>query len=506
MSRPGFVLEVDDKTPPLLTMAGSDLRLERFGLGTSVVYPADAVASTDPVGLIDAALTAPAGTDPLAAQLKPETRLTVVVVDTDRPLPRPDFDVRRALVERVLETAARAGVDDVEIVIATGLRQQWNAARITEVLGDRVATSFLPDSLVSSHDVTSADLVAVGDADGHPVRLNRRVAESDLVVLVSARTDAASDCPMVAGLTDVETLSRMGGVDRDDAFCGRVEAVVHEAVTTFALVAVLGQPLLGRPLRFASKREWEWTLADRLAFAGSRQIVAALPRQGAQLLHGNPRADYAVVDVLGGEYRRVFADSRLVWRAANAVEIGAQADVLVTSVWGASIDEGDPVGSPLSAAHHALVTRAGAHLGTSAVRDGGAVIAFHPLRRRFSNRRQSAAADFFATVLAATTDPAEIAATYEARAIDDEWYLDLYRKQFAEHPLRVFHEWYATARAAARLSDVIWVGGDRRSAALLGHRAASTYADALEIASNSVGAAPAITVLHGPGLTLGDVR
>lgn len=506
MSRPGFVLEVDDKTPPLLTMAGCDVRLERFGLGTTVVYPADADASSDAVPLVDAALTAPTGSAPLADRLTPETRLTVVVVDSGRPLPREEYESRRTLVERTLETAARAGVDDVQLVIATGLRQQWNAARVTAVLGDRVATSFLPDGLVTSHDVTAPDLVTIGEAGGHPVKLNRRVATSDLVVLVATRSDAEDGCPLAWGLTDVETLRRLGRPRRDTEFCASVETLLRGAVETFALVAVLGQPLLGRALRFGSKREWEWTLGDRLALAGARQTVAAMPRQGAQFLHGGPTADYAVVDVLGGALDQVYADSRDVWLAANAVEIRGQADVLVTSVWGAEIDEGDPVGSPLSAAHHALVTRAGAHLGTPMVRDGGALIAFHPLRRRFSNRRQSAAADFFATVLTSTTDPVEIAAAYESRAIDDEWYLDLYRKQFAEHPLRVFQEWYATANAAGRFSDVIWVGGDRRSAALLGHRAATTYADALEIASNSVGARPSITVLRGPGQAWGDVR
>jgi hypothetical protein len=506
MSRPGFVLEVDDKTPSLLTMAGADLRLQRLGLGTRVAYAADAVPSTDPVGLVDAALAAPIGADPLAAQLRPDTRLTIVVADSDQPLPRPQFEVRRTLVERVLETAARAGVDDVELVIATGLKQRWNAALVTEILGDRVATSFLPDALVTSHDVTDPDLVTLGEIDGAPVKFNRRVATSDLVVLVSTRADSGEQCPFVAGLADVATLNRLSGAERTDDYCGAVERLVQEKVPTFALVAVLGQPLLGRSLRFASRREWEWNLGDKLSFASARQIVAALPRQGAQVLHGNPRADYAVVDVLGGDYARVLADSRLVWKAANAVEVKGRSDVLVTSVWGASFDEGDPVGSPLGAAHHALVTRAGTHLGTPFTRPGGALIAFHPLRRRFSNRRQSAAADFFATVLPNTTDPAEIAATYEPRSIDDEWYLDLYRKQFAEHPLHVFHQWYATARAAAHFADVIWVGGDRRSAALLGHRAATTYADALEIASSSVGRAPGITVLRGPGLALGDVR
>ena len=506
MSRPGFVLEVDDKTPPLLTMSGSQLRFERFGVGTKVVYPADAVPSANPISLIDSALGAPIGTEPLAQQLAGNPKLTIVVIDCDRPLPRPEFDVRRTLVERVLEAAARAGVTDVELVIANGLRRRWSTAHLTQVLGDRVASSFLPDGLVVSHDVTSDDLVTLGEVEGRPVRFNRRVAESDLVVAVSVQGDWSCHCPYVGGLTDIETINGLRGAGAPDSFRDGVEALVADKVNTFALIGVLGQPLLGPNLRFASKREWEWGLGDRLAFATSRQIVAALPRQGAQLLHGNPRADYAVVDVVGGSYRSAFQEARMVWRAANAVEVPGQADVVVTPVWGASVDEGDPMGNPLSAAHFALVTAAGSHSERPFAREGGALIAFHPLRARFSNRRQSAAADFFAKVLPETVDPARIAAEHEPRAIADQWYLDLYRKQFADHPLRVFHQWYEIAEATRAYSDVIWVGGDRRSAALLGHRAATTYADALELAANRVGSTPSITLLHGPGTALGDVR
>ncbi len=40
MSRPGFVLEVDDRTPPLVVHEGLGFRLEDgFPLGTRVVYP-----------------------------------------------------------------------------------------------------------------------------------------------------------------------------------------------------------------------------------------------------------------------------------------------------------------------------------------------------------------------------------------------------------------------------------------------------------------------------------
>ena len=39
MTRPGFVLEVDDRTPPLLVHEGLGFRLEEFPQGTRVVYP-----------------------------------------------------------------------------------------------------------------------------------------------------------------------------------------------------------------------------------------------------------------------------------------------------------------------------------------------------------------------------------------------------------------------------------------------------------------------------------
>lgn len=506
MSRPGFVLEVDEKTPHLMTMSGAQLRLERFGVGTQVVYTADAEESSDPVGLIDSAVSAPSGSAPLADLLRQDTTLTLVIVDADAPLPRPHFDPRRTLAERVLETAARAGVDDVEIVVANGLKQRWSSPQITRVLGDRVATSFLPDGLITSHDVTSDDLVRIGDVDGTPVRLNRRVAESDLVVVIGLRGDASRTNPLTVGLTDLATINRIVGVEPDQGFAEGVQALLQAKIPTFGLSAVLGQPLLTRGLRFLSKCEWEWNLADQLAFAGSRQIIAALPRQGAQLVNGNPRADYAVIDVVGGDYLSVLDESRLVWQAANAVELTGSADVLVTSVWGPSIDPVDSIGSPLNAAHHALVTRAGSHLEAPLAKEGGVLVAFHPLRNRFSNRRQSSAADFFAKVLPATTDPAEIAAEFEPKAVQDEWYLDLYRKNFASHPLRSFQQWYELSRASRHFAEVIWVGGDRKCAALLGHRAATTYADALEIASGTVGLHPTITMLRGPGLALGDVR
>lgn len=505
MSRPGFVLEVDDKTPNLLTFSGAKLRLERFGLGARVAYPADPVASSDPVSLVDQALESPVGTGPLPSRLGRDTVLTIVVVDRGRPQPGMRFDVRRTIVERVLGHAARAGVDDVQIVIATGLNRRWTAGDVSGVLGDRVATSFVPDGLVRSHDVTDPGLVELGEVDGHPVRINARVAASDLVVAVEVVSDADPTCGFTSGLVDVDTINRMGGLGSDDATNKSIAELVYSKVPLFSIAAVLGQPLFGSALTFAHKREWEWRLPDQLSFAAARQFVAAMPKQGAQRLYGSPLADYAISDLIGGDPATVHTQGRDAWCTANSVALPGPADVLSLSVWGAALEPGNPAGSPVGAAHDALVAQAGSHAGTALVRDGGVVIARHPLSRHLSNRAQSAVADLVATVLPETIDPEAISERFEAPAMVDPWYLNLYREEFADHPLKAFHTWYRVHAAATGLADVIWVGADRRSAALLGHRAATTFADALEIAANSVGRSPAITHLHGPGRMYGVV-
>ena len=285
----------------------------------------------------------------------------------------------------------------------------------------------------------------------------------------------------------------------------RVADALSAAVPSFLLVAVLGQPLMGSALSFLNRREWEWRLPEQLAFAGARQLLGALPQRGAQRLFGQPAGDYPVLDVIGGRADRVHQEAGEVWRAAHQLDVAGPADVLVTSVWGPEFDLGNPTGSPIAAAHHAIVERAGSHLKNPLLRDGGVLLAFHPLAPTFPQRDRAAAADFFARVIPETLDVEEIRARHEASTISDPWYLDLYRRHLADHPLHVLHDWYRLAGAAQRFTDIIWIGGDRRTAALLGHRAASSLPDALEIASTHVGNDPTMTYMRSPGRLLGRV-
>jgi hypothetical protein len=66
--------------------------------------------------------------------------------------------------------------------------------------------------------------------------------------------------------------------------------------------------------------------------------------------------------------------------------------------------------------------------------------------------------------------------------------------------------WYWAAHAMDHLGDVIFVGSDRKTVQHLGFRSATTLADALDMASETVGRSPRITAMRCPPLMLADVR
>ena len=88
--RPGFVLEVDERTPPLLVHRGEGMSLERFPLGTRVVYPPEPLPGLPDVrAAIATALEQPMDSEPLRVRLRPGMRLTIEQAmrlwDLDRP-------------------------------------------------------------------------------------------------------------------------------------------------------------------------------------------------------------------------------------------------------------------------------------------------------------------------------------------------------------------------------------------------------------------------------------
>jgi hypothetical protein len=140
------------------------------------------------------------------------------------------------------------------------------------------------------------------------------------------------------------------------------------------------------------------------------------------------------------------------------------------------------------------------------VREGGTAIFYHPVPGEFHPVHHPSYIDFFDEILTQSTDPVVLETKFEEQFASDPWYIQLYRKSYAYHGVHPFYMWYWGAHALEHLGEVIFVGGNRRTTARMGFKAASTLADALEIASHSVGRSPSITYLHAPPLVMADVR
>src|SRR5947209_2503419 len=188
MPRPGFVLDVDRSTPPILFWHGEGFRLNKLPADRSrVIYPPEPLeALKDPDTAIRNALLNPLGdSKPLPELLHAGMKLTIAFDDISLPLPpmrRPDN--RQRVIEAVLDLAAAAGVDDVVLIAALALHRRMTEAELRHALGDRVYDAFAPNDLLTQHDAEDpAALVHLGTTDeGEDVEINRRAAESDLLV------------------------------------------------------------------------------------------------------------------------------------------------------------------------------------------------------------------------------------------------------------------------------------------------------------------------------------
>ena len=74
-------------------------------------------------------------------------KLTIAIDDISLPLPPMTTpDIRQRIIEHVLELAARKGVEDVQLIVATALHRRMTADEIKRMVGERVFRSFWPDA------------------------------------------------------------------------------------------------------------------------------------------------------------------------------------------------------------------------------------------------------------------------------------------------------------------------------------------------------------------------
>lgn len=468
-----MIVTVDERGPVARFWSDTQQRDERLPAGSRVVLapePRDHLAAFGTA--LDAALADPLDSPPLTALLRADMRLTIVCSDLTRPCPAVAApDPRQHVVEAVLERAAAAGVDDVEIVVGRGLHRRSSDTELLQLLGSRVVNSFAPIDALQQHDaVDPAALAADGTAT-----FNRRVAESDLVVVVDVNVGDHQDHRLGALVGDAATARRSPGALPDGPALFHISVTLAPGRPNGPLDNVRGDRRASRLVR---------TLGNVV-----RPALAALPGSTAARRLAPPTR---ALGVHAGAREAVAAAGAATLRPLT-VAAGAPTDVVTMGIphtIGISIGgRPDPLAA-LAGGLGAAFTAGAAAL----VRAGGVVVVTHPLTARFDSAHHPATIEFFEHVLGDGDTTADLESA-EATLTGDDWYRHLYRTAAAFHAATPFALWDTLEPVRRHVAKIVAVGADVAVARRLGLTPASTLADALSIAADVVGTSPTVTHL-----------
>jgi hypothetical protein len=527
MPRPGFVLEVDRSTPPTLFWRGENFSLEKLPAGRSrIIYPPEPLPAIDDVdGTIRRALENPIECEPLRVLLRPGMKLTIAFDDISLPLPkmrRPD--IRQRVIEAVLDLAAEAGVDDVHLIAALALHRRMTEDELRHAVGDRVYDAFAPQGWLYNHDAEDPDgNVTLGETpQGEEVTMNRRAAESDLLVYVNINLVAMdggwkSTATGLASYRSLRHHHNVATMKASKSFMDQHRSELHSSnwrmgkivrqngPRIFQIETTLNTDTFPTPFEFLSKREWEWTLKDRALFMGTKASLDRTPaRLRRQIFHGI-EAPHQMTSIQCGEVEAVHKVTTQRVYEQQLMQVTGQTDILTMGIPYICPYNVHSIMNPILVMCTGLGYFFNMYRNKPLVREGGVIIMTHPTMPEFHPVHHPSYIDFFEQVLTDTTDPAVIEQRYEKAFAEDEWYRHLYRTSYAYHGVHPFYMWYWGTHGMSHAARIIIVGGDPKTVRRLGFTPASTMTDAFELASDVVGRDATVTHLHTPPLVMTEV-
>jgi hypothetical protein len=469
--------------------------------------PDDAVllrpgAAADPIADVGAAvrdaLRFPLSGPPLEALVRAGGRATLVVEPPALPVPSVPFDPRREALASAIQELERVGVSSQRqtVLVAGGLARRAGNRELEALLAPAARRAFRGQVVV--HDVESPELVAVGEAGRHELRVNPALVETDVVVTVTAaqtvlhggagalvRASSAAVARAAGAYSLLETAAARGwqlGVALERALAAR-GGIIGASL-------LLDHPRLTGPLRgFPHEPEHHarWPLGRFSLLPGGvrRRILDGLQRE--------LRATAA----FAGPPSVAHAEALLRRIARHAVRLDEPLDAIV-------------IGMPWEHHHHPRerlnpITTAAVALGLALrlwrdafpVREDGTAIVLHGLSRQFAPVSQ----DPYRTLFHALREGAAPGAlvTAERAAAADGAALSAYRAGRACHPLQPYADWESCRPALDHIGSVVVAGSrDHAAARALGFVPTHGIGPALEMAHGRAGRRARIGVLLGP--------
>ena len=519
------VVYLDEDSAPRYLHYAEDFITYRFPAGTRVLYPN---APLKPIAhrkaAIRQALNNPEGCEPLFAQLEPGMKVTIAVDDISVPLPPMKTpDIRQEMLEVVLDMLTDYGVEDVHIVVALALHRRMTDAEIERMVGSKIFNAYAPDRLYNMDAEEPDGMVILGETrHGEEVEIIRRAAESDLLIYVNINF-----VPMNGGFKSIGTgLSGYRGIrhhhnpetirksnsymdpEKSALYSSntRMGKIINEKINVFHIETTLNNKMYDDSLNFLARNEDQWSGADWAKFKSMQFALERLPRNLKRTVFHKIPADYGLVGVHAGKTQLVHEKTLEKCWKQHALKVKGQADVVVYGIPFESPYNVNSVLNPLLVRVMALGYFFNMYRNHPLVKKGGTLIVTHPCYDDFDPEHHPSYIEFFNRCLPETRDAFELQSRWEEEFAHNPNYVEMYRRGNAYHGVHPFYMWYWAAHAMDHVDEVIWVGADRRTAQRLGFRAASTLADALEMASGTVGPSPSITYLHNPPHLIADVK
>jgi lactate racemase-like protein len=526
VSHEGCVVQLEGRSADRLMWYGEDLLSVRMPTGTRVLYPNPTIAGLkDRDAAIRYALDHPEQMEPLSALLRPGMKVTIAIDDISLPLPkmrRPD--IRESVLKIVLKLLAEKGVEDVHIVVATSYHRRMTAAEIRRAVGNHVFSNFYPDRLYN-HDGDAPDgMVELGATEvGEKVRINRRAAESDLLIYVNINLvpmDGGSKSVSV-GLCDYATLQAHHTpqtiLASDSYFdhtrsamnhsCDRIMEVVNQRLKVFHIETVLNNRMFEPAMAFFTKNEDRWTGLDRAMFEATRKGLSVLPRAARRKTLFAIPAPYQMIAVHAGATLPTHAKTLAYCYAQYCTPLEGQSDVVVYGIPFVSPYNVNSILNPLLVQVMALGYFHNMYRGMPVVKKNGVLIITHPLYNEFDPLHHPSYIEFFNRILPETRDSAELQRKYEEQFAHDPDYIRMYRNGHAYHGVHPFYMWYWGENGRAHTGKVIVVGAEsRRAARIMGWDTAQSMKEALDMAQSHVGRKPSITMMHFAPILMADVQ
>lgn len=450
------------------------------------------------------ALNFPLAGDSLADLARGKESATIVVEPPALPVPSALRDPRLEALVAVSDELAEVGIPSQAqtILVVAGLARKPGRQELAALVTPEFRRRF--HGLVTVHDVEAPDLATlVGEAKEIPLRVNRALVETDLVVTLSAAESvlhggpnlftAAGPAETLRVAQDSPSLLEAGG-SRGWRLALAFERALERDVPLIGISLALAPPTLGG---LATGYPYDARAIGRISRSNLRRALAVVPRVLRWRLMTAAPVGLAASSVFAGPPSVAHAEALLATLATRTTEIEDEFDVLCIPVPDTTLTLPRERPNPLAAAAFGLGYAYRRWRDRPPLSEGGAIVLVHGFERHFAHPCQQPYRAFFSA--ARYGRDAEVMDRAAAEAGADARGLALYRQGQSCHPLLPFADWEACRSAITRAGSVIVAGcRDATVARQLGFIPSHGVRHALELASGSMGEDTRVGFMLGP--------